>query len=328
MRKHNALGSPPTFFVSYVAILKRTTPFFILVLIMCIRQILQIGSSGMAIHLFKTDQTRKRWAVMMVGAGRSYVFTRNSFMQNVVMQTDPPMDVFAFTENVTNSSCLINLESMRLLELDSTVRYLDDKYLAGQHQNSISTEDRFVRQHTGAFNLIESYAEQQNVRYDYIFYTRPDILYTIPFNITELEEKLNNVTDGMNGTIFSPECCAWGAWCDQLAAAKYHDFARMIHASREWWSRGDTGIVEVAFRSRGHFANLSKFDLRHMEDYAFLLLRSSVALESCHGSGALNVYWTDNSCNGFAPSFLNSTFETCERLNTSSVCGDPHGTPK
>jgi hypothetical protein len=146
---------------------------------------------------------------MMVGARRSYLFTRNSFIQNVVKQSDPPMDVFTFTKKITNSSCLAELESMRLLELDSTVCHFDENYREGERQNAISTEDRFVRQHTEAFQLIESYAEQLNIDYDFIFYTRPDLFYTIPFNITELEKTLNNVTDRINGTLFSPECCSW-----------------------------------------------------------------------------------------------------------------------
>ena len=42
--------------------------------------------------------TNKRWAVMMIGGARTYAFTRDSFLRNIVSQTDPPMDVFVSTE--------------------------------------------------------------------------------------------------------------------------------------------------------------------------------------------------------------------------------------
>jgi hypothetical protein len=281
------------------------------------------SDGGIKVYLLKTTGPTKKqkWAVMMVGAGRSYLFTRNSFMQNVVKQSEPPMDVFTFTKKITNSSCLADLESMRLLQLDSTVCRFDENYLEGQLNYLQITEDRFVRQHTEAFQLIESYAEQQSIKYEYIFYTRPDLFYTIPFNITELEKKLNNVTDnGINGTLFSPECCSWAGWCDQLAAAKYQDFARMIHISREWFSRGDNKVSEDAFRARGQFANLSNFDLRLKEDYGHVLLRMELARESCSGNNNLGASWTDSICNAYATFDINSTLETCEILNSSSIC--------
>ncbi len=110
----------------------------ILVLLVSRQQFHPMGSDGMKVYLLKTGPTKKRWAVMMVGAGRSYLFTRNSFMQNVVKQLDPPMDVFTFTKKITNSSCLAELESMRLLELDSTVCRFDENYLEGECLNTLS----------------------------------------------------------------------------------------------------------------------------------------------------------------------------------------------
>ena len=98
-------------------------------------------------------------------------------MQNVVKQSDPPMDVFTVTKKITNSSCLAELESMRLLEKDSTAIHLDEYYLEGARNYHKLTEDRFVREHPAAFQLIESYAEQQNIIYDYIFYARPDLYW-------------------------------------------------------------------------------------------------------------------------------------------------------
>jgi 3-methyladenine DNA glycosylase Mpg len=68
--------------------------------------------------------TNKRWAVMMIGGARTYAFTHQSFLWNVVNQTDPPMDVFVSTQ-YTNS-CSVDKLSSVLLEMDSKAwRYHD-----------------------------------------------------------------------------------------------------------------------------------------------------------------------------------------------------------
>ena len=308
-------------------------PFLFLVLIVCLQLLVMVvylqqfllkGSDGIKVNNPKNnDPTIKRWAVMMVGAGRSYLFTRNSFLQNVVKQTNPPMDLFVFTRKISNSSCLVDLESMRLLENDSTAIHLDENYLEGEHPIFKVTKDRFVRQHTETLQMIETFAEQQSINYDYVFYTRPDLYYTLPFNIKELEQKFENKADWINGTLFSPQCCAWDGWCDQIAAAPYKDFARMIKVSREWFARGDnigSTVPEHEFRARGQFANLSNFDLRLKEDYGFLLLRLTTAMESCRGSHNLYTYWRDAICNDNAPFDFIPAPGTCEILNSSSFC--------
>jgi len=311
-----SLGSHPT--ILFFG--KPTKPLGVLLLVLIVLfKTLLIGSDGIEEYHPKDVPTKKRWAVMIAGAGRTYMLTRNSFLQNVVKQSNPPMDVFVFTKNISNSSCLVELESMRLLEIDSTMIYFDDNYLEGEISALKNTEDRFVRQHTEAFQMIDDYAEQQNIKYEFVFFARPDIYYTLPFNIKELEKKFINVTDGINGTVFSPECCAWGGWCDQLAAAPYKDFARMIRGTSEWFSRGSNAISERAFQERGQFANLSNFDMGLKKDYGFLILRLTQAIEACHGSH-YEAYWTDNACNNFAPFEFNATLKTCEFLNSSSVC--------
>lgn len=92
----------------------------------------------------------------------------------------------------------------------------------------------------------------------------------------ELEEKLSNFTAGINSTMFSPGCCNYGGWCDQLAAGMYRDFAKMIEVSGEWILKDERvvkGHPETLFKARGEFANVSTFDLNCREDYEFYILR-------------------------------------------------------
>lgn len=258
---------------------------------------------------------------MMVGAARSYMLTRNSFMLNVVNQSNPPMDVFTFTPKITNPSCLADLESLHLLKMDSTVIHLDESYVVMEGRDIWKvTEDRLIRQQNETLQMIDNYAAQNKINYDYIFFTRPDLYHTLPINIMELEDKLNNVTDGMNSTIFSPECCAYGGWCDQLAAAKYQDFAKMIGVSREWVSQDtnvERGHPESLFKARGQFANVSSFDLKCREDYEFLILRLHTAKDACIESHEYNGGGTDFACGS---SQFNVTLEQCKILNNSDIC--------
>ena len=53
--------------------------------------------------------TNKRWAVMMIGGARTYACTRQSFLWNVVNQTNPPMDIIVST--VQNSCSVDKLSS-------------------------------------------------------------------------------------------------------------------------------------------------------------------------------------------------------------------------
>jgi len=262
----------------------------------------------------------KRWAVMMIGGARTYAFTRKSFIQNVVNQTNPPMDVFVSTSSTT--SCSVDSFSSVLLELDSTAwRYHESI----EHGNpDYQTRDRFYTEQMGVLKLIDDYSKQKNVTYDYIFYARPDLYYTVPFNIKKLEKTLDN----NNGTIFSPECCAYGGWCDRLAAARYIDFSHLIRVSDEWFAKGNTGIWEVAFKNRGQYANLSNFDMHIYsnltEDYGFVTMRLGVALEECAPNKTLwyeNTtdwyFWCDYECNNMGPISLNPTPAACNFLNRS-----------
>lgn len=266
------------------------------------------------------DPTKKRWAVMLVGAPRSYMITRNSFLQNVVNQSDPPMDIFTLTPKISNPSCLADLESVRMLEMDSTVIHFDENYVVLEGRDIWKvTEDRLVRQQNETFQMIDNYAGQKNINYDFIFYTRPDLYHTLPINIMELEEKFGNITEGINNTIFSPGCCAYSGWCDQLAAGRYQDFAKMIGVSREWASRDadiERGHPESLFKARGAFANVSSFDLHLNEDYEFSILRLYSAKVAC-GGHEYNAVGTDAACGSFS---LNATFEQCEILNMSDIC--------
>jgi hypothetical protein len=329
MRKEcKSSRSQPRLSFSVIQI-KAIIPLLVLVLTVCleIKNSLLTSSVGITeYHPKVIALTKKKWAVMMIGAGRTYMLSRNSFIQNVVKQSYPPMDVFVFTKNISDSSCLVDLESLRLLELDSTAIKIDTNHLDLNGRNIWKiSEDRLVRQHTESFQMIDDYAEKENISYEFIFFTRPDLYYTLPFNTIELENKFKDVTDGI---IFSPQCCAWGGWCDQVAAAPYQDFARMIRVGREWVSRGGSNEVmadgtnpETLFRARGQFANLSSFDMRLKEDYGFFLLRLNSAKEACVEShDYISKSGSDTVCGSFAPFEFNATLEVCEILNTSSLC--------
>ena len=258
--------------------------------------------------------TNKRWAVMMIGGARTYAFTRDSFLRNIVSQTDPPMDVFVSTQST--NSCSVDWLSAVLLEVDSRAwRYHDELPSIDVH---VQTRDRFQREQGELLQLIDDYAEQTHITYDYIFYVRPDLHYTRPMNIAKLEKTFE---ENGNGTIFTPACCAYGGWCDRLAVARYKDFARMIKASDQWVARGVNGYYEKAFMDRGRFTNLTSFDMHITpnltEDYGFVTARLGAALEQCNERTEEWLFWCNTECNNFGGFSLNSTPAVCKYLNQS-----------
>ena len=258
----------------------------------------------------------KRWAVMMIGGARTYAFTRESFLRNVVNQTDPPMDVFVSTHST--NSCSVDWISAVLLEMDSRAWRYDELPSGISSDANVQTQDRFQREQGKLLQLIDDYAEQTNITYDYILYARPDLHYTRPMNIAKLEKTFE---ENGNGTIFSPVCCQWFGWCDQLSAARYEDFTRMIKASDQWVARGVNGIHESAFMDRALFANLTRFDMHsdyHLtEDYGFVTARLGAALEQCNEKTEEWEFWVDKNCNNDAPFSLNPTPSMCKYLNMS-----------
>ena len=277
-------------------------------------------SSGHEIHMPRPplkSLTGKRWAVMMIGSARSYAFARSSFIENVLHQTDPPMDVFTSTLLMNASSCLIEIHLLKLLEKDSTVlrfHQMDDKAMS-EHQK---TQDRFINEQTALLTLIEDYSKDHGITYDYIFYTRPDHYYTIPFNIKGVERTL----EGRTSALFSPRCCKYRGWCDRLGAASYQDFSRMILSGKDWArSGGKKYSYEAAFQHRAEYANLTNFDLTPKEDYGFLTLRLSHAAQSCDGKEKVGAFWTDTFCNNFTfPDDMEITPSSCRLLNNSNSC--------
>jgi hypothetical protein len=82
-----------------------------------------------------TDKLRKkRWAVMLIGGARVYAFTHESFLGNVVNQTDPPMDVFSST-SFGNASLLSALSS-ELMNMESTDWRFDEQYNIQPHSHT------------------------------------------------------------------------------------------------------------------------------------------------------------------------------------------------
>jgi hypothetical protein len=140
--------------------------------------------------------TNKRWAVMMIGGARTYAFTRQSFLWNVVNQTDPPMDIFVSTQNT--NSCSVDKLSSVLLEMDSKAWRYHDHYILDFRAQTL---DRFQHEQGKLLQLIDNYAEEKNITYDFILYSRPDLHYTRPMNIAKLETTFE---ENGNGTIFTP----------------------------------------------------------------------------------------------------------------------------
>ena len=259
--------------------------------------------------------TNKRWAVMMIGGARTYACTRQSFLWNVVNQTNPPMDIIVST---VQNSCSVDKLSSVLLEMDSkALRYHD--ILEPILDNRAQTLDRFQQEQGKLLQLIDNYAKEKNITYDFILYTRPDLHYTRPMNIAKLETTFE---ENGNGTIFTPKCCAFGGWCDRLAVASYKDFARMIKASDQWVARGVNGIYEVAFMDRGLFVNLTRFDMHITpnltDDYGFVTARLAAALVQCNEKTAANWWHSDmTGCNNNSAFSLNPTPAMCKFLNLS-----------
>lgn len=269
-----------------------------------------------------TDKLRKkRWAVMLIGGARVYAFTHESFLGNVVNQTDPPMDVFSST-SFGNASLLSALSS-ELMNMESTDWRFDEQYNISASDQGGRTKDRFLREQMEVLQMIDDHAERQNITYDYIFYARPDTYYAVPFNISKLEALFEEEKSKGNRTIFVPSCCDFSGWCDRLAAAPYDDFARMIRVTEEWISTGglEGGAYEVAFRNRAQFANLTRIDMQRPDDYSFYTARYGHAAMKCAGVDDTGIGWTDTICNWGLPLDLDMSISKCKFINMTTHYG-------
>lgn len=278
-------------------------------------------------------EKKKRWAVMMIGAPRTYAFARQSFIQNVLNQTDPPMDVFTSTESsMVNESCPIEVHSLELLKRDTTAMHFHQakgilpgrRAGAGPRWEQLQkTQDRFINEQNSLLKLMEDYSKHHGITYDYIFYTRPDLYYTTPFNISTIERAI----DRNISTIFSPKCCSFAGWCDRLTAASYQAFSKMVLSTEDWMrnehNNGHDYAYEVAFQKRAENVNLTKFDLTMRKDYGFYTLRFKHAKYKCDGGQERNwngAPWTDMLCNDMLTNDLEITPASCSLLNNSNSC--------
>eukprot|EP00985_Skeletonema_marinoi_P015425 scaffold7970_cov147-Skeletonema_marinoi.AAC.1 len=272
---------------------------------------------------------KKRWAIMMIGSPRTYTFTRSSFIKHVLNQIEHSMDVFTSTQSMANTSCSIEKHSLELLQKDSTlVRFHQSivtvkKGMLGERRRQkkediLKTKDRFVNEQNALLQLMEDYSKEHGITYDYIFYTRPDLYYTVPFNIQEIERAI----DGKLSTIFSPGCCDFKGFCDRLGAGSYQDYSKMILSSKDWARSGDGSkyAYEEAFRHRAEYVNLTKFDLTLKEDYGFLTLRFKRVAQSCKGETIGKEQWTDTLCNKRTIPDLETAPASCRLLNISNSC--------
>ena len=273
------------------------------------------------IHNVSPHTKQKRWAVMMIGSPRTYAFARTSFIQNVLNQTHPPMDMDIFTSTslkTNSSSCPLESHGLQLLQDDSTVLHIhnisEPQTKSTGTANLIMTKDRFLHEQSELLQIVEEYSKQKGVSYEYILYTRPDLHYTTPFNFPAIERQLQE----SNSTMFSPKCCSFKGWCDRLAILKYQDYSKMIRSTQDWLSHGgDKFYFERAFQERAEYVNLTKFDLEKTKDYGFHTLRLNHTKQSCEGKWTY-AFWVDMLCNDNSIPQLEVKPETCSLLLNNS----------
>lgn len=344
----------------------------------------------------RATATTKRWAVMMIGGARTYAFTRDSFQRNVIGQlpTGSEMDIFTYTflpppmkttdaeqksrgddsvdsnssgsskSNTTKTNsdmdssyttCYIDTLGTHHLELDSTVFYVDKGANIGGGVE-VATRDRFERQQNQLVDIIEEYARTRNITYDYVLYTRPDLLFTTPTNMALLEEELDTKEQGQkvewldNHTStsiktgprwYSPKCAHFGGFNDRIAAARFTDFVQMVRLTTAWYDATDGDkaqrprVGEAAFQDRAVFANMSNvFDLP-VGSISTATLRLKDMQLACQGMDAAQTqvsdwpsaichYSTHKTWNIVRPPFMNHPLPSmaCQLLN-QSYCPAP-----
>jgi len=209
------------------------------------------------------------------------------------------MDVFSLSFAHHENACHIDSLSLFALEEDSASFKYDSNYTKKADADGVSmTRDRFERQQGEILNMISDHERMKGIMYDYIFLTRPDILYTHPFNITAIEERFAmNYRVGNRTLLFSPECCKFAGMCDRLAAAPYSEFSQMVRSSKSYFdtvgvSQDHVPAFENAFKHRAIFNNLSSFDIPQ----SFLTLRLRHVRELCAGNMTSSSHWTEALC--------------------------------
>ena len=247
-----------------------------------------------------TTPRPKRWAIMMMGGARTYAFARESFWKNFLGQTDLEYDIFSYSFfHSAADTCHIDTLGLHLWELDSTVMHIDDGFTKYPGTSKNASYDRFVRQQGQHWQVLETYAaaaHDDNV-YDYVFYTRPDLIYTAPFNLTLLEHELQ--TRGP-GQWFTPLCCKFKGLCDRMAAMHFTDFKHMVAQSAAFYKQATHKVGERLWKERAYFANLTQhFDLP-ADAYSFATLRHNNTRSLCHGldwnHGGWHNGWPDTVC--------------------------------
>lgn len=216
----------------------------------------------------KPKHARKRWAVLQTGGARTYATCRDSFMRNIVHQTDPPMDVFTITFHHSDDNCHFDALGVDMLDRDSKSIMYDNVIVPKARNTMSSGYDRFARQPIDHWNLMETYQRENNVTYDYVVLTRPDMMYYSPLNVSLLEKMLvpqqqsakENATKSLQYPLFSPDCCKFRGLCDRIAAASYQGMSAMMKNSAAWYKQAKEKRAEAAFKERALFSNMVPFD--------------------------------------------------------------------
>jgi hypothetical protein len=215
----------------------------------------------------------KRWAVLVVGGSRTYAFARDNFLQYIVNAPPSiPMDVFSYT--YYDRKCSFFALSAIFLKEDCTDYFLQESNTTLLQPNiATKTQDRYGQQ-IAALQMMEGYAERNNITYDYVIATRPDLLHNRMLNVSLIQQSIDDIGDS---ALLIPECCNFGGYCDRFSIASFTGMKRMLQC---FMGCIDPGMAyEQSMMDRSNKSNMIAFDL--VEAYSFATLRREAIEDHC-----------------------------------------------
>jgi STELLO glycosyltransferases len=269
---------------------------------------------------------KKKWAVLMIGGARTYAVCRESITKNVLLQTDPPMDMFTYSFHHQNQSCHLDNLGLDILDRDSKMIHYDDAFVKYEATSREASYDRFVRQQVEHFQMLQQYQTKHNVTYDYVLYARPDLFFLEPFDFQAIEKILDEPRTNGTYAMFSPACCRFRGICDRIAATTYEGYSNMMRLTEAWHENATHLIGEEAFRERAAFAKMERFDVVGTP-HAFATVRNSNVGKICQGTEDIGASWTDYVCfargqSSFLPLLQRELRPSTCAIYNSSNCPD------
>ncbi|OEV84743.1 hypothetical protein AJ468_07795, partial [Campylobacter coli] len=136
---------------------------------------------------------KKKLAIQLFGHMRTYEQTYEKFKENIInvnLQDGWEIDLFIHTWNKFNSSSKSWHESLNLFSNNDYLKE-EDKIKIQKLYNPKVLSIEFLNEgeHGGLLSKIrgnelrKQYSQEHNNKYDYILYTRPDLLFISPFRI-------------------------------------------------------------------------------------------------------------------------------------------------